>query len=219
MRLINKKRIIKIVIFIGLIIIGLITCIHPIYPQEQYLQQLGTIVLLVLIFNDLNKNTLTIFSFGFFAVFIILHIIGARYIYSYVPYTKWINSILHVIAKGPISLEEGRNSYDRFVHLAFGILVFPVLFESLSLRKTHDKVLLIVATWAIIQTFSMLYELFEWGLTLVLSSEAANDYNGQQGDLWDAQKDMFLAMIGSSLMALIYLLLKKRKHTTASATI
>jgi putative membrane protein len=218
MRLKSKGHIIKIVIFIVLIITGLITCINPIYPNEQYLQQLGTIVLLVIIFNDLNKNTLTIFSFSFFAVFIIFHIIGARYIYSYVPYTKWINSILHLISKGPISLQEGRNSYDRFVHLAFGILVFPILYEFLSLRKTHDKILLIVSAWAIIQTLSMLYELFEWGLTLVLSSEAANDYNGQQGDLWDAQKDMFLAMIGSSLMALIYLLLKRRKHTTAGST-
>jgi putative membrane protein len=206
----DKRRIAKFLIFIILIITVLISCINPIYPSEQYLQQLGTLVLLVIMIHDIKSNKFTAIAFGFFALFIILHIVGARYIYSYVPYTKWINSILPVISKRLISLQVGRNHYDRFVHMAFGILVFPILYEYLSLRKTNDKALLIISTWAIIQSISMLYELFEWGLTLVLSTEAANDYNGQQGDLWDAQKDMFLAMIGSSLIAILYFLLKKK---------
>lgn len=58
--------------------------------------------------------------------------------------------------------------------------------------------------WLIIQTGSMVYELFEWLLTIVLSPEQADNYNGQQGDIWDAQKDMVLAMMGSTLMAVYY---------------
>ena len=38
-----------------------------------------------------------------------------------------------------------------------------------------------------------------------MSPEQADNYNGQQGDQWDAQKDMLLAMIGSTLMAVYYL--------------
>ena len=53
--------------------------------------------------------------------------------------------------------------------------------------------------WLIIQTGSMIYELFEWLLTI------ADNYNGQQGDIWDAQKDMVLAMLGSTVMAAFYL--------------
>ena len=52
-----------------------------------------------------------------------------------------------------------------------------------------------------VQTGSMLYELFEWVLTLVLSPEAADNFNGQQGDMWDAQKDMAAAMVSSTLTA------------------
>jgi putative membrane protein len=59
-------------------------------------------------------------------------------------------------------------------------------------------------TWLIIQTGSMVYELFEWLLTIVMSPEQADNYNGQQGDIWDAQKDMVLAMMGSTLMAVYY---------------
>ena len=51
----------------------------------------------------------------------------------------------------------------------------------------------------------MVYELFEWLLTIVMSPEQADNYNGQQGDAWDAQKDMALAMIGSTVMAVCYL--------------
>ena len=56
-----------------------------------------------------------------------------------------------------------------------------------------------------IQTGSMIYELFEWTLTIVMTSEEADYYNGQQGDMWDAQKDMALAMLGSTIMLVYYL--------------
>lgn len=198
-------------LFSVLILFGILTCIHPLYPNEQFLQHLGTVILLVVLFADLRKNKLTLFAFWFFSAFILLHIIGARYIYSYVPYDKWINAISSFLTGKSLIAIGSRNAYDRFVHLAFGILVFPIVFEYLS-RRISDKVMLIVSTWAILQTISMLYELFEWGLTLVLSSEAANDYNGQQGDLWDSQKDMFLALVGSTGMLVIYALFFKQKR-------
>ena len=46
-----------------------------------------------------------------------------------------------------------------------------------------------------------LYEVFEWGLTLTAPADMALRYNGQQGDLWDAQKDLALAAVGSWAVA------------------
>jgi putative membrane protein len=43
------------------------------------------------------------------------------------------------------------------------------------------------------------YEVFEWGLTLTLSPDDAGAYNGEQGDIFDAQKDMALAGLGAIL--------------------
>ena len=68
--------------------------------------------------------------------------------------------------------------------------------------------------WLMIQTGSMIYELFEWLLTIVMSSDAADSYNGQQGDMWDAQKDMALALLGSTTMLLFYMLHSVRKAGT-----
>jgi len=45
--------------------------------------------------------------------------------------------------------------------------------------------------------FSLVYELFEWGLTMVLSPSDAGAYNGEQGDLWDAHRDMSCALVGA----------------------
>ena len=68
--------------------------------------------------------------------------------------------------------------------------------------------------WLFVQTGSMIYELFEWLLTVVMTSEEADYYNGQQGDIWDAQKDMALAMLGSSVMALLYIVGKRSCGTS-----
>ena len=45
------------------------------------------------------------------------------------------------------------------------------------------------------------YEIFEWSLTLTLAPEAAGAYNGEQGDMFDTQKDMALAGLGAVLGA------------------
>jgi putative membrane protein len=44
---------------------------------------------------------------------------------------------------------------------------------------------------------SLVYEWAEWGIALALSPEAAEAYNGQQGDVWDAHMDMLLATLGA----------------------
>lgn len=103
----------------------------------------------------------------------------------------------------------GRNHYDRFIHFVFGFLAFPYLFEVLGRNRNIARLQMILLTWALIQSISMLYEIFEWLITLVLSTEAADNYNGQQGDIWDAQKDMTLALISSSIMAFLYCIVLK----------
>lgn len=57
---------------------------------------------------------------------------------------------------------------------------------------------LTVLAWVL--AISCLYEIFEWLLTIAAAGETADRYNGQQGDLWDAQKDMALAALGAVLL-------------------
>lgn len=137
---------------------------------------------------------------GIIAV-MILHIVGARYIYSYVPYSEWIVST-GIVDAGFFS--GNRNYYDRFVHFMFGFLLFPYIMFLCRKRLRLGDMTAILFSWLIIQTGSMIYELFEWLLTVFMAPEDAESYNGQQGDIWDAQKDMALALIGSTIPAVWY---------------
>ena len=152
---------------------------------------------------DLKTKRLSLSSFIGVFLFILLHVIGARWIYSFVPYQSFFGSFgidLHELLK----LNTHRNHYDRFVHFSFGVLMFPYVYEVFK-HRVKNSMLCLLLGWLSIQSFSMIYEVFEWLLTVLISGEAATDYNGQQGDIWDAQKDMALAMIGSSLVSIVYL--------------
>lgn len=199
-----STKYLKISIIICLILFAIITCINPIYPNEQFLQHLGTVLLLILLIPDLKQNKLSITSFVCVASYIFLHIVGARYIYSYVPYNDWFKLIFNIDINSLFHFS--RNHYDRFVHLVSGFLAFPYLYEIFGRKIKINKTIKILIIWAFIQTIGMLYEIFEWLLTLVMSEGAANRYNGQQGDMWDAQKDMALAMLSSTLIAIYYLI-------------
>lgn len=184
-----------------LIFITVITCINPIYPHEQFLQHAGTLLLMIPLLIDVVRNRMPNSTYIGIVLFTILHVVGARYIYSYVPYKEW--SVLLGIVNMDF-FQDPRNHYDRFVHFAFGLLMLPYFIYLCKERLKQNYIASIIVSWLAIQTGSMIYELFEWLLTVVMTPEEASDYNGQQGDMWDAQKDMALAMIGSTITALWY---------------
>ena len=190
----------KIIVLAVLAVVAVITYINPVFPREQFLQQAGTVLLAALLLVDLRKRWFSNLAFLGIALFTVLHLIGARYIYSFVPYQEWLQGL------GDWDwLHSTRNHYDRLVHLFFGVFLFPALVEVSRRRVTSRHVMAVLVAWLMVQTGSLIYELFEWALTLVLSPEDAEGYNGQQGDLFDAQKDMALAMLGSTIAAIPYL--------------
>ena len=199
----NKTKLILIIAFLAF---TAVTFIHPVYPHEQFLQHAGTILLLFPLIADVKEDRMPMSAFVGILLFAILHVIGARYIYSYVPYKEWGVSIGIVDAS---FFQDSRNHYDRFVHFCFGVLLFPYLQYTCKRRSNLKTLPAVFIAWLIIQTGSMVYELFEWLLTIVMSPEQADNYNGQQGDIWDAQKDMALAMLGSTLMAVYYFVMDK----------
>ena len=193
----------KLALVLFVAIATIITCINPIYPHEQLLQHLGTVLLFIPLITDVFKKAMPISAFVGLVCFTILHVIGARYIYSYVPYKEFAVS-LGIVDSG--FFQDPRNHYDRLVHFSFGVLLFPYLVFVCKKCFKQQRFIAVFMAWLMIQTGSMIYELFEWLLTIVMSSDAADSYNGQQGDMWDAQKDMALALLGSTAMRFLYML-------------
>lgn len=184
-----------------------LSCIRPIFPDQQLLQHIGTVGIILLLILNHKKMSNT----GFLGVvlFGIIHVVGARYIYSYVPYADFFNEYFGFDVNTYFGWT--RNHYDRFVHFSFGLLILPSLYELIISKYTLKKGFALFVAWLILQTFSLVYELFEWSLSIVLSAENTENYNGQQGDVWDAQKDMALAMLGSTITSVIYYLKINKK--------
>ena len=59
-------------------------------------------------------------------------------------------------------------------------------------------------------SFSALYELLEWGVADIFFTEQGPTFLGTQGDVWDAQKDIFAAFLGAVIATTIVSYLKKR---------
>lgn len=165
------------------------------YLSLQPLQNLPTVLALAGLLVCLKRGWLSDLSFACLVVFLWLHILGARYIYSYVPYDQWTAAVFGSEFSDWFGWR--RNHYDRLVHFAFGLLcVVPVV--EVSIRHMRLGWWLAVAMGVMaIASVSAVYEVFKWGIAVVMAPEYAERYNGQQGDLWDPQKDMALAMLGS----------------------
>ena len=114
-------------------------------------------------------------------------ILGGYYTYARVPVGFWVQDLFDL----------GRNHYDRLGHLVQGFVPALVAREILLRRSplVPGKWLFFLVT-CVTLAISATYELVEWG-TAVMAGEGAVDFLGTQGDPWDSQWDMFLALIGA----------------------
>ncbi len=169
------------------------------YPVELRLQHVPTAVGLIGLAVIVANRWLSPFSVICLTTFLGLHMIGARWIYSFVPYEEWVSSLSGV----RLSIVFGwqRNHYDRFVHLAAGLLFVPPTWETLQRRGLTGTGWVAIVSVSGVLAIGAIYEILEWSISMAFAPEYAESYNGQQGDLWDPQKDMALAGLGAILMA------------------
>jgi len=141
-------------------------------------------------------------SYTLIFLFLLLHVYGSQYQYADNPFGEWLKEVLH----------QKRNNYDRLVHLGFGLLLaYPmheVLAHGLKVRPFPSYLMPAELTLSL----SALYELVEWIVADVVyaGNQQGMDYLGMQGDIWDSQKDMGLALLGALLAMTIVFLLKQR---------
>ncbi|WP_246042001.1 DUF2238 domain-containing protein [Robertmurraya kyonggiensis] len=149
------------------------------------------IIILALTFKRFRLTTL---SYVIITMLCILMFIGGHYTYSKVPLFNWM--------KDYFDLE--RNHYDRFGHFFKGF--FIIIIREIIIRKTLIKNggWLIIFALSISLSIAALYEIIEWLVSkMTHGGKAAKDFLGTQGDIWDAQWDMLLTLLGSIFALLI----------------
>ncbi|HYI41398.1 MAG TPA: DUF2238 domain-containing protein [Allosphingosinicella sp.] len=178
------------------------------FPRTAPLHHLPTLVLLLAAPFLLRRWALSDAALGCMILFLVLHTVGGRYTYTNVPYDAWIRALSgHGLSE---MFGWSRNHYDRLVHFGYGALAILPVREALRRHAgLRPRLSLYIAVESVLAV-SALYEIFEWLLTLTMEGSVATAYNGQQGDLWDAQKDMALAALGALLAAGALAL--RRKH-------
>ena len=169
------------------------------YPAELILQHVPTVlglVLLAVITIYANPSRL---SFGCLIGFFWLHLIGARWIYSFVPYdhlSEWLTGATLTERFG-----WQRNHYDRLVHFASGLLGVAPGSELLQRAGGMRPMGAAVTAISLVLSVGAVYEVLEWQIAILFSPAQAQAYNGQQGDIWDPQKDLALAGLGAVIAA------------------
>ncbi|MGF7170992.1 putative membrane protein YjdF [Sphingobium xanthum] len=107
-----------------LLVVALANIAQP-YPALAPLQHAPTVLLCLAAPSLLRRWPLTTGAVGLIWLFLLLHTLGGRYIYSYVPYQGWLAAVGGEAFGG--MLGSARNGYDRLIHFLFGLLLTPVL--------------------------------------------------------------------------------------------
>ena len=189
----QKQNILPLFLLILTAILWTILAISPLDRHDWLMENILFFVFSTAIMATYKKFRFSNSSYILIAIFMILHLIGAHYTYAKVPFGFWISDLFNL----------ERNHFDRIIHFSFGLfLFFPVkelLTRSLNLQGFWKYYLSI----DFILCFSGFFEILEWIFTLRVSPELRQAYLGMQGDVWDAQKDMALAFLGSVAGVLI----------------
>lgn len=151
------------------------------------LEVLPVLIVAPLLIFTRHRFPLTRLSYWLIVVHALILILGGHYTYAQVPLGFWIQDMFDLM----------RNPYDRIGHLAQGFVPALVAREIL-LRQTP----LVSGGWlflfvvSVCLAFSAFYEMIEWWVA-ILAGISAEAFLGTQGDVWDTQWDMFLALIGA----------------------
>ena len=166
--------------------LSLWAAIRPVSRFDWFIENIFVWIAFVIIASLCNRIRLSRTAYLFTACFLALQIYASHY--SYLPEIgNWVSSLFG----------SPRNSFDRVIHLAFGLLMFVPAMEYLeNAAGMSRRTAMFVAVLAL-TAFGAAYEIIEWSSMVVLNPEAGAAFVGLQGDPWDAQKDMALALLGS----------------------
>lgn len=175
--------------------VWIVLAIEPHDRSDWALENVLVVAAVIALFFSYKKLLLSRISYTLIFLFLFLHALGAHWTYSLVPYDQAFQSVFGASFNGLMGWE--RNQYDRIVHFAYGLLLaYPIRELFLRIAETRGfwgYFLPVVLTMAA----SMFYELVEWGAAETFASDLGIAFVGAQGDIWDAQKDMWMATLGA----------------------
>lgn len=169
--------------------------IAPHYREDWLLENVLVAIALPLLVWSHRRIGFSHHALTALFVFFSLHAVGAHYTYSEVPWNAWLQALTGWDAMQSLGLQ--RNPFDRVVHFSYGLLIVPAVAELIDARGPLRGIWRTLVPIMFIMSNSELYEMIEWQAAEVFGGDLGQAYLGTQGDIWDAQKDSTMAMLGA----------------------
>jgi len=173
-----------------LLMVGAALVVSGIAPYDRttwWLEVFPVLIGAPTLLATVRRFPLTPLTYTLLGIHALILIVGGHYTYARVPLGFWVQDLFGL----------ARNHYDRLGHLAQGfvpaMLVREILLRTSPLKPGRWLFTLVTATCLAI---SACYEFFEWWAALA-GGHAADAFLGTQGDVWDTQWDMFMALVGA----------------------
>ena len=149
---------------------------------EKYLILLLVFIFLAVLVLTYKKLQFSDLSYLLIFIYLLLHVYGSKYTYAENPFGYWLQDFFDL----------GRNHYDRIVHFSFGFLLAYPMRELFLVGFKFPNWVSWTLPIEITLSIGAFYELIEWSVADLFFKEQGAAYLGIQGDIWDAQKDIFL---------------------------
>ena len=170
----------------------IVTVIDPPAGRLNWLLEVGPglagVLVLVLLYRRFPMSRM-VYVCVFFHVLILVY--GGYYTYAETPLGNWAKDFFGF----------SRNHYDRVGHVALGVfpafVIREVLLRQTPLQRGGWLYFIIIS---IVLAVAAFWELLEWWIALIVASDVGSAFLGSQGDVWDAQWDMFLALVGAMIV-------------------
>jgi putative membrane protein len=180
-------------LLLGYAVLWSVMAIEPYSRFNWFLENLLIFAAVLVAVGTYSRFVFSNLSYALTTVFIALHTIGAHYSYSATPVDAWLHELLHF----------ERNSYDRIVHFSYGLLLAYPMKELIARMIAPKGGWACVLSPVVVLASGAFYELIEMWVALIVAPEIGTLFLGTQGDPWDTQHDMELALYGAMITMLI----------------
>jgi putative membrane protein len=177
-----------IVVLVALVVSG----VAP-YDRATWLMEIAPVLIAApVLIGTYRRFPLTTLLYVLIVLHALVLILGGVYTYARVPLGFWLQDLFDL----------DRNPYDGIGHFMQGF-VPALIAREILVRGGHvtGRRMTAFLSICVALAVSALYELIEWWAALALG-QGADEFLGTQGDPWDTQADMFLALVGASLSLL-----------------
>lgn len=168
-----------------------VTCVYARAGVLNWVLEVGPALIgFVALALTFRRAPLSWFVYGCVFLHTLILVYGGYYTYAATPLGNWARDTFHL----------SRNHYDRVGHLALGFfpvfIIKEVLLRATPLRRGGWFTFLVLS---VVLAVAAAWELIEWWSTYFVAADVGHAFLGSQGDPWDAQWDMFLAVVGAAV--------------------